>query len=291
MILSFHPIFETDGNIICAGRDPDTSDLAAIKAAEAVILPQGCRQSLYTMAQNNCEHIFPNYDARFQYPGKIGQIQLFREAHIPHPQTETFQSIARFHSKYDPKPWRLPFRIPLVLKLNWGDEGDTVYLVPSLDALEERLQRIKTFEKSGQFGFLLQEYIPNRNRTLRVVIIGQWLKAYWRIQKTNDLFLTNLSKGAVLDFESDQDLQTKALTCMENFCEMTGINLAGFDVLFSTERNEETPYLLEINYFFGRHGLGGSEAYYRILHHEIYSWLERIGLNYETKKKHSSIRL
>jgi ribosomal protein S6--L-glutamate ligase len=291
MILSFHPIFETDENIICAGRDPDTSDLDAIKAAEAVILPQGCRQSLYTMAQNNCEHIFPNYDARFQYPGKIGQIQLFREAHIPHPQTETFQSIARFRSRYDPKPWRLPFRMPLVLKLNWGDEGDTVYLVPSLDALEERLQQIKTFEQSGQFGFLLQEYIPNRNRTLRVVIIGQQLIAYWRIQKTNDLFLTNLSKGAVLDFESDQDLQTKALASVENFCEMAGINLAGFDVLFSTERNENTPYLLEINYFFGRHGLGGSDTYYRILHQEIYFWLERIGLNYETKKNHSSIRL
>jgi ribosomal protein S6--L-glutamate ligase len=181
--------------------------------------------------------------------------------------------------------------MPLVLKLNWGDEGDTVYLVPSLDALEERLQQIKTFEQSGQFGFLLQEYIPNRNRTLRVVIIGQQLIAYWRIQKTNDLFLTNLSKGAVLDFESDQDLQTKALASVENFCEMAGINLAGFDVLFSTERNENTPYLLEINYFFGRHGLGGSDTYYRILHQEIYSWLERIGLNYETKKNHSSIRL
>jgi ribosomal protein S6--L-glutamate ligase len=181
--------------------------------------------------------------------------------------------------------------MPLVIKLNWGDEGDTVYLVPSLDALEERLQRIKTFEQSGQFGFLLQEYIPNRNRTLRVVIIGQWLKAYWRIQKTNDLFLSNLSKGAVLDFESDQDLQTTALASMENFCEMTGINLAGFDVLFSTENNAKTPYLLEINYFFGRHGLGGSEAYYRILHHEIYSWLKRIGLSYETKKNHPSVRL
>jgi ribosomal protein S6--L-glutamate ligase len=291
MILSFHPIFEGDENIICAGRDPDTSDLAAIKAAGAVILPQGCSQSLYTMAHRNCEHIFPNYAARFQYPNKIDQIRLFRETHMPHPQTKTFQTIASFRSKYGPKPRRLPFRLPLVLKLNWGDEGDTVYLLPSLEALEEKLQQIETFEQSGQCGFLLQEYIPNRNRTLRVVIIGQQLKAYWRIQETNDLFLTHLSKGGVLDFESDQDLQTTALASMENFCEMTGINLAGFDVLFSTENKEKTPYLLEINYFFGRRGLGGSEAYYRILHHEIFSWLKRIGLIYETKKNRPSVRL
>jgi ribosomal protein S6--L-glutamate ligase len=290
MILSFHPIFEADENIICAGRDPDSSDLAAIEAAAAVILPQGCRQSLYEMVRNNCDHFFPNYDTRFQYPGKIGQIQLFREANIPHPQTETFQTIALFRSKYDSKLRRLPFRLPMVLKLNWGDEGDTVFLVPSLDALADRLHQIESFEQSGQFGFLLQEYIPNRNRTLRVVIIGQQLKAYWRIQKTNDLFLSNLSKGAVLDFESDQDLQTRALASMENFCKMTGINLAGFDVLFSTENNEKTPFLLEINYFFGRHGLGGSEAYYRILHQEIYAWLERVRLSYETKKAHPSVR-
>ena len=290
MILSFHPIFEADKNIICAGRDPDSSDLAAIKAAAAVILPQGCRQSLYEMVRNTCDHFFPNYDTRFQYPGKIGQIQLFREASIPHPQTETFQTIALFRNKYDSKLRRLPFRPPMVLKLNWGDEGDTVFLVPSLGALAERLQQIKSFEQSGQFGFLLQQYIPNRNRTLRVVIIGQQLKAYWRIQKTSDLFLSNLSKGAVLDFESDQDLQTRALASMENFCKMTEINLAGFDVLFSTENNEKTPFLLEINYFFGRHGLGGSEAYYRILHQEINAWLERIGLSYETKKNHPSVR-
>ena len=291
MIVSFNPIYEADENIICAGRDPDASDLAAIKAAEAIILPQGCRQTLYEMAQGNCEHIFPNYDVRFRYPGKIGQIQLFRETHIPHPQTEAFQTIALFRSKYGSKPRRLPFRLPMVLKLDWGGEGDTVYLIPSLDALEEKLQQIETFEQSGQFGFLLQQYIPNRNKTLRVVIIGQYVKSYWRIQESADSFLANLSKGAVLDFESDPNLQLRAIESINSFSKQTGINLAGVDLIFSKEKKQKTPYLLEINYFFGRHGLGGSEAYYRILNHEIYSWLERIGLTHETKKNRPSVRL
>jgi ribosomal protein S6--L-glutamate ligase len=36
--------------------------------------------------------------------------------------------------------------------------------------------------------------------------------------------------------------------------------------------------LLEINYFFGRKGLGGSENYYRILLAEIRNWLARRNL-------------
>ena len=66
MIVSFHPLFEADKNILCAGREPDADDLKAIKAAKAVILPQGCRQSLYEMARDNCQHVFPDYAARFK---------------------------------------------------------------------------------------------------------------------------------------------------------------------------------------------------------------------------------
>ena len=77
MIVSFHSIFEADTNIICAGRAPNATDLAAIKAAKAVILNQGCSRSLYEAARANCPNVFPNYDAKFNYPGKIGQNGIF----------------------------------------------------------------------------------------------------------------------------------------------------------------------------------------------------------------------
>ena len=50
-------------------------------------------------------------------------------------------------------------------------------------------------------------------------------------------------------------------------------DLAGVDVVFSAQENDAPPLLLEINYFFGRKGLGGSEAYYKILQAEIQTWL------------------
>lgn len=54
--------------------------------------------------------------------------------------------------------------------------------------------------------------------------------------------------------------------------------MAGFDLLFSSERKNRTPLFLEINYYFGRRGQGGSERFYEILIAEIEKWIDSIGL-------------
>lgn len=274
MIVSFHPLYEADKNIVCAGREPGRSDLAAIKKADAVILPQGCRQTLYEIARHHCEHVFPNYEARFRYPGKTGQIKLFRNTKTPHPNTRIFEDGAAFRREYDDIAQRLPFTLPFVFKHDWGGEGDTVFLIRSRDDLRHVLQQYDIYEKSGQRGFLIQEYVPNRNRTLRVIKIGRQFISYWRISNSQNGFLANLSKGASIDFDSDPDLQNRAEATIGKLCKKTGINLAGLDVIFSSEKKDGPPLLLEINYFFGRKGLGGSEAYYKILRDQIRIWLD-----------------
>ncbi len=276
MILSFHPIYEADKNIICAGRKPNAKDLTAIKAAKAVILGQGCYQSLYEMARANCSNVFPNYDARFKYPGKIGQTNLFRAVNVSHPATEICTDVAEFKKKYGKKRKNLPFQFPLVFKLDWGGEGDTVYLINSYINLQKQLIQTARFEKTGQTGFLLQEYIACRDKTLRVVVIGQQIISYWRISQKSGNFYSNLSKGAVIDYAAEPALQNRAIALVKNMCQKTGINLAGFDVIFSSDTQDPDPMLLEINYFFGRRGLGGSEAYYNILIEEIRTWLAAI---------------
>ena len=196
MVVSFHPLFKADRNILCAGRDPDPSDLCAIRKARAVILPQGCPQKLYLMARNNCPNIFPNYDARFQFPGKIGQIELFIEKSIAHPPTEIFHNSEEFRRLY-PSPDGL--NLPLVFKLNWGGEGDTVFLVQSFGELEDLVAHASRCESSGQGGFLLQKYIPCGNRSLRVAVIGDSIKSYWRICENKTDFHASLSRGARIE--------------------------------------------------------------------------------------------
>ena len=280
MIVSFHPCFVADRNLNCAGRRPGAEDLAAIKKAAAVVLPQGCGKLLYQLARQNCRHIFPNYDARFACPDKTGQAELFRQKKVAFPLTETFANLKAFKDRYDDLD-RAPFGYPLVFKFAWGGEGDNVHLIDSFSDFEKVLAQAGSYERTGQFGFLLQEYVRSDNRSLRVVVVGESLISYWRIQNDRHNFQASLKKGALIDADADSGLQARAKKAVRGFCEKTGINLAGFDLLFARGpggSKEKEPLFLEINYFFGRQGLGGSEKYYALLNREIERWLDSLGL-------------
>jgi ribosomal protein S6--L-glutamate ligase len=278
MILSYHPCYETDINLLCAGRQPDESDLSAIRSADAVILPQGCRESLYQMARNNCAHVFPDYDMRFLFPGKTGQARLFQTLKVPHPPTWVFDDTKHFLREGAAVA---AINFPLVFKLDWGGEGDTVWLLRSESDLAGALSRAADYEQSGQRGFILQTYIRGFNRTLRVTVIGQERVAYWRIQDNPMIFGTSVAKGAQINSEAYPALKRKALTLANRFCQRARINLAGLDFIFNASGPTEPdpqPLFLEINYFFGRTGLGGSGRFYEILQAEIGRWLIDLGL-------------
>jgi ribosomal protein S6--L-glutamate ligase len=270
MILSFHPIIEADRNIICAGRQPDDGDLQAICQAEAVILPQGCSEVLYRMARHHCPRVFPNLDVRFDYPGKNGQIQLFCQLGITHPRTCIYSSLDAFGRE------AVPVDYPSVLKLDWGGQGETVFRVDHSRDLDLVLKQVAAYETSGQKGFLIQQYIPCGQRALRVAIIGTRILSYWRLQPEGSRFGTSVADGAIIDYHADPELQVAAREVVRKFCGRTGLQLAGFDFIFS-ERDHRAgsiePLMLEINYFFGRTGLGGSEEYYRLFAAEVDKWL------------------
>jgi ribosomal protein S6--L-glutamate ligase len=274
MIVSFHPIFPGDRNVLCAGRDPGPAELAAIRGAHAVVLPQGCPRPLYEMARNNCPHVFPDYEARFRYPGKTGQIRLFGETGTPHPPAEVFPGVAAFRSRYGDGAGP---RLPCVFKFDWGGEGETVFAVRSRADLDRRIAQAAAYEATGQSGFLLQRLVPTGNRSLRIAVIGGRPVSYWRVYEGRGRFAVSLSKGARIDTLSDPDRVHRAERLVAGFCRRTGINLAGLDLIFDENRNPLQPLLIEVNYFFGRVGLGGSKAFYRVLRHEIRQWLERIG--------------
>lgn len=275
MIVSFHPLFKGDIHILCAGREPGRQDLAAMRAASAVILPQGCPRSLYEMARESCDRVFPNYDVRFRYPGKTGQIRLFRQTGVPHPETAIYNGIAEYRAQAGEGP---PIGFPLVFKFDWGGEGDTVFLVNTRSELERFIDQAYRCERSGQRGFLIQKFIPCGGRSLRVAVIGNRYLSYWRVGESPDAFKANVSKGAKIDAHSDPDLKLQAERMVAGFCRGSGINLAGLDVIFIPGATSPAPLLLEINYYFGRAGLGGSEAYYAILKDEIGRWIEGAGL-------------
>ncbi len=276
MVVSFHPMLRGDVNFLCAGRPPMKEEIAAMRAARAVLLPQGCSAPLYHAAREACAHLFPNYDARFVYPGKIGQIALFRACRLPHPETFVFRSVREFASGGDIfKPKR---RHPIVFKCDWGGEGETVFLVSSRKELDARIAWSERLEGSGQRGFLIQEFVPCGARSLRVVVIGDRRIAYWRRQENAAEFRASLAAGARIDPRSEPALRRRGVELVSRLCRLTGINLAGIDLIFDERENPPAPLLLEINYRFGRTGIGGSAGFYRLLREAARRWLQEIGI-------------
>ncbi len=280
MILSYHPMLGGDVSKLCAGRNPDEQDLADMRKASAILLPQGKHEKLYTAATSNCTHVFPNYDCRYTYPGKIGDVGLFKELDLPHPRTYIFAS-----AESCPFSFWTEISYPLVLKHNHGGEGQLVFLVRTPQQARSVLDMYRRMEKSGFSGFLAQEFIQTDSRTLRVAIMGERYYSYWRVQPDKHNFLHSIRSGARIDQNSDPQLQKQGIELVKKLVHRSGINLAGIDLLFQSEKNRlKGPFLLEINYFFARKGLGGSHKYYQLLQGSVDEWLEKRGLHYQEKR-------
>ena len=177
---------------------------------------------------------------------------------------------------------------PLVLKGNEGGEGSLVFRIESARDLEDRLDRLRGSSVRDQ-GFVLQEFIDHGGRDLRVVILYDQLFAYWRVQPDPSRFRTNQRQGGEIDPGGDLRQKKKALKAVKRFGRRAGINVAGFDILFNRTRNPDTPLFLEINYYFGRRGLGGSLRFYELFEQAADRWLaagepeEKQGFNMKMK--------
>lgn len=251
--------------MLCAGREAGRREARAIRAASAVLLPQGRHKSLYMLCREFGRPVFPNYEARYERPGKLGDIRLFRELGLPHPATEIFDADESCPGAY----WEA-LAYPVVVKGDTGGEGSGVFLAES----PMQARRIVSMIQGAREGFLVQEFVPGSGRTLRVAVLDRALEAYWRAPPEGAGFGAGVAAGAVIDKDSDPDLRAAGAGLTATLCEKSGIDLAGVDVIF---RGEE-PLLLEVNYYFGRKGLGGNQAYYEKLQAAADAWITRLGL-------------
>ncbi|MDX1776700.1 MAG: hypothetical protein R3297_08970, partial [Desulfobulbales bacterium] len=267
--MSLHPVIE--GDVFYWNRGVWDNNLCrAIKKAHAVILPQTVEKELYFLCSGLCRNVFPNYDLRFRWQGKIGDALAFWYHGVKHPYTMVFprvETLRAGHSDMEHQVPELP-PYPFVLKGAHGGEGNQVWLIESGEELEAKLQTLLKLELYGKSGFVIQEYIPSLDRDLRVTVIGTQFFSYWRKAQG---FLHNIAQGAEIDTESDKDLQAVGREKVGEFCRGAGVNLAAFDLAFPP--GEKEPLFLEINYTFGRIGLGGSEKFYDLLQKAVDQWL------------------
>jgi ribosomal protein S6--L-glutamate ligase len=274
MIASLHPCIEKDLNILCAGRSLTVREKKRLARAGAVILPQGVTAGVYRECRRLVPRVFPNYDLRFGWEGKVGDALLFDFFQVPHPRTLAFRDGETFFRTYRDLDLVPPLLsgYPLVFKGNSGGEGSMVFLVRSHRELLDKMILLKS-PVPEQRGFILQEFIDHGGRDLRVVVLYDRLLAYWRVQPDPRKIHTNLAEGGKIDFQSDPRLRRRGIEAVRRFCRRSGINLAGFDLVFNRNQDPDRPQFLEINYYFGRKGLGGSLRFYELFQEAADRWL------------------
>jgi len=274
MIASLHPCIKKDLNILCAGRSLTGREKNRLKKARAVIVPQGVTAEVYRDCRSLVPHLFPYYDLRFPLEGKVGDALLFQYHQVPHPQTLIFENQEALFLQY-PNLEAIPTLLsgyPLILKADQGGEGAFVFLVHSKKELIEKLALLPKGPVMSE-GLVLQERVDHGGRDLRVVVLFDTFYAYWRVQPDPTIFLTNLSQGASLVPVQGLLPEQRAIEAVKDFCSQTGINLAGFDIIFDRGKDPSLPLFLEINYYFGRKGLGGSIRFYELLQQAADRWL------------------
>ena len=278
MILSFHPCYEADVQIVLGDRDLDSKGLKLIEKARAIILPQACKERFFDVCSRSCTLIFPNYEMRFKYPGKIGQCRMFEDFGYAHPETRCWNSVKEFKSRY-PAPEEFPHKLPFLIKDDKSHEAEGVYLISDGLLLANALEQLEYRERSGPKGFVTQAGIESGGNVLRAVVFGKKIITYWKRPKTPDMFITTVSRGAIIDHDWQPALQEKGKIQAQLLEEKTGINLAAIDFVFDLSAKDPEPLFLEINYYFGRRGLGGTERYYALLYHALQKWLKESGLS------------
>lgn len=270
IVLSMHPVIR--GSRYHWDRSTWNKDLIReIREARAIILPQTVQPELYWLCRQLCPRVFPNYDIRFKWEGKVGDALFFWAHDVPHPKTTVYPRVEAMlgdeHADIGyPRP-ELP-GFPFVLKANLGGEGSNTWLVEDEEKLQQLVQNLERLEWRGMSGFVIQEFITGLDRDLRVTVIGSQVISYWRINRG---FYHNVARGGRIDADADPELQETGRLAVQELCARTNINLAAFDLIFSAGGKE--PMFLEINYTFGRQGLGGSEEFFRLLQQEVDSWL------------------
>jgi len=267
MILSFHPCIKTDLQIILGDRLPNEREMEFIQDADAIILPQGCKKELYHICSCSEAELFPEYRYRYMYTGKVGQMKLFQGLKLPFPCSICCNDFEDLFQKWD----SLSSKTPFLLKEDRKHEGAGVHIIGDLMDVKRLSERSNKSDP-----LIVQELIECGGNVLRVVVVGKKIFSYWKRSMDPHQFITSISTNAIIDYDWMPHLQDKGTALVRKFISKTGINLAAIDIIFKAN---DIPLLLEINYYFGRRGIGGTERYYQLLYKAIQEWLKDKGLS------------
>jgi ribosomal protein S6--L-glutamate ligase len=261
--VSFRPEIRMEVNLPTFTRVEDPGVIDLLKQATGVLLPSHVAPWMYQSITQHSKAWFPRLDARFAYQGKTKQVDLFRRMGVRHPESFVFDDIAHLmaYLEIHGSPW--PY--PLVLKGDLGGGGETVFPIFQAEDFSNHLVRLPKDKP-----LLIQRWVEHGGQDLRVVVYGDQAVSYFRVG--GGQFYNNICQGGRLDHHGWPELQKKGRLFARSFCRRAGIDIAGLDLMFP---DADDPVFIEINFHFGRKGLGGIKKHQQSIRIAIQSWRDK----------------
>jgi ribosomal protein S6--L-glutamate ligase len=218
--------------------------------------------------------VFPRQAARLALDGKVGALRLFAGLGLPRPRGREFPDLAAAARAWEAGELSR-LGSPLVVKGAGGGMGENVFLAGSPEELLALAGRLDTGCAFGPAGLVVQELVAAGGRDCRVVLWGRESEAFWRVGAPGE-FRANLSQGGRVERETDPAGLAAATALARRLAGPAGLDLAAVDLLVPPGAG---PLLLEINHYFGREALGGSDAFSARYLAAVRGWLAGLGLD------------
>lgn len=258
--VSLDPEIRADENIPPFSPMDDPSLRTLLENAVGVILPVYLSPWRYRTITRHARDWFPRLDARFLYRGKGAQIGLFRRMGVRHPESLVFPSPEALLGAF--RSGLVNWDHPYVLKGDSGGGGSAVFPVHGDEDLQHHAGRLRQDEPA-----LVQRWVHHGGRDLRVVVYGPRAVSYFRVGDGS--FYNNVCRGGRLDHDSEPEIQAQGCRAVLDLSRRAGIDVAGFDLMFP---DEGAPVFIEINFHFGRKGLGGSRGHRGHMRQAVEDW-------------------
>jgi ribosomal protein S6--L-glutamate ligase len=263
--VSMNPLVSLDENLPNLVPLDDPAVVRLIREARGVVMPRAASEGRLRKIAGLARDWFPDFEARFAYAGKARQTLLFRRYGIRHPRTFIYRTPERILAA---ERSGLPLEYPLVLKGDRGGGGSSVYPVTCRNELVIALDRLPAGEP-----LLIQEWVEHGGMDLRVVVVGSQIVSYFRVGKG---FYNNICRGGRIERRLFPERQEEGMAAVSKACSLIRIQLAGFDLMFPPD--DGPPLFVEINFHFGRKGLGGTPGFRRLFCEAVRAW--QLGIAY-----------
>lgn len=262
--VSFYPRIPLDENVSIFEPLDDNNLGLMLRQAAGVLVPPYISPWRYHAITRLANSWFPRLDARFAYQGKIRQIDLFRRLGVRYPETHTFRdpaTLVQYLQRFG-APWEYPF----VLKGDKGGGGSTVYPIYRPSDISRHIVKLPAAEP-----LLLQKWVKHGGKDLRVVVYGTQAISYFRVG--GGQFYNNVCRGSRIDHDLCPEQRRGGILATLEFCRKAFIDIAGFDLMFP---DNHQPVFIEINFHFGRKGLGGRSGHQKKVEQAVKQWRANI---------------